>query len=145
MALTQQELQFIHDFGQTFYSSGQKALSGQIIGLLIVRGKEVITLDEIVKNLNVSKGPVSQCVRELCVRNLLQKKWIKGERKNQYQLAPEAWTNSIALLLAPLRQRLRIIETFLQAESPEESTSILNDVHKTYSHFLKKYHPSPRK
>ncbi len=111
--------QFIQMFGQSFYMAGHKALGGQILALLVLHEDGVITLDEITDRLHVSKGPVSQVVRELCEQGLLQKTWNKGSRRLYFRLTPKAWSQSIRLLIHPLQHRLQSIQQLLHRIPPE--------------------------
>lgn len=132
--------QFVQAFGQSFYMAGHKALGGQILALLLLHDDGVITLDEITEQLHVSKGPVSQVVRELCDQGLLQKTWNKGSRRLYFRLTPNAWSQSIRLLLQPLQNRLNSIQDLTQklpldkfAKHPKTQLARLLDVYRTFA------------
>lgn len=93
--------------------AGQKSLNGQILGLFLVHADRELTLDEITRDLGVSKGPVSQSVRELSEQRLLQKIWKKGRRRHYYRLAENFWPRTIQRLLEPLHHRLKLAQELL--------------------------------
>ena len=93
--------EFIQDYGEGYHHFGLPKLMGRIVGLLLFEGKP-LSLDYITTELNVSKGPVSQITRRLKDHNLVEQKWIPGDRKDYYQSAQnifgKAFTNRISLM-----------------------------------------------
>ena len=97
--------EFIQDFGEAYHHSGLPKLMGRIVGLLLFERKP-LSLDYITQELNVSKGPVSQISRRLKEHNLIQRKWVPGNRKDFYETAPyifgKAFLNRISLMKSNL-------------------------------------------
>lgn len=91
-------------FGRFFYGSGHKALSGQILGLLLSQPEHAWSLDDVANELRVSKGPVSQCMRDLRNKALVRKIYAPAGRRQYYRLADDVWLALARLFLTPLRE-----------------------------------------
>ena len=62
--LQQAQQDFIEAFGNLYAAYGWKRLDGLILGLLLARA-EIMSLDDICRDLGRSKGPISEAVRQL--------------------------------------------------------------------------------
>jgi HTH-type transcriptional regulator, osmoprotectant uptake regulator len=80
----------IKNFGVAYRAFGLSKLMGHIVALLIY-SPEPISLQEIAKSLNRSKGPVSQILRRLRDRNLIRRVWQPTSRKDFYEIQPEVF------------------------------------------------------
>ena len=87
--------EFIQDYGLAYQSFGLPRLMGWIVGLLL-QSDDPISLDEITDELQVSKGPVSQIMRRLRERNLVQKVWVPGSRRDYYRAEPDIFGQAFA-------------------------------------------------
>ena len=103
--------EFIQDFGEAYHRNGLPTLMGRIVGLLLFVN-EPITLDEITKQLNVSKGPVSQVMRRLRDHNLIQRIWIPGDRKDYYQAEPDIFGNAFRNQISLIKQNLELVDKY---------------------------------
>lgn len=61
-------------------------VGGQIYALLFLT-REPMSLDEIAEDLKISKGNVSVNIRMLEDKGLAKEVWVKGDRKNYYQVS----------------------------------------------------------
>ncbi len=120
----------IHSYGLLFYQAGQKELSGQIFGLFLSNEKEALALDDIVAALQVSKGPVSQCIRFLSDAGLLKQVRLNGQRRRFYRLADKVWQAMGRLFLKPLQEQLELAQLAFneQAKTPAEK-QLLDKLH----------------
>jgi len=107
MTLTLKQ-EFIQDFGEAYHRNGLPTLMGRIVGLLLFVYKP-ITLDEITEQLNVSKGPVSQVMRRLRDHNIIQRKWIPGDRKDYYQAESDIFGNAFRNQISLTKQNLDLV------------------------------------
>lgn len=96
----------IKNFGVAYRAFGLSKLMGHIVALLI-SSHEPISLEEIAKSLNRSKGPVSQILRRLRDRNLIRRVWQPTSRKDFYEIQPEifeiAYRNNLELIKSNTR------------------------------------------
>lgn len=79
---------FIEAAGHTTQSFGLGRIIGHIFALLYLSPKP-LCLDEIVKELGVSKASVSLAVRQLERWSALRRIWVKGDRKDYYEAETE--------------------------------------------------------
>ncbi len=64
--------EIIQSFGHAYQAFGLSTLMGKIVALLLF-SDEPLSLDDISRNLEMSKGPISQIARRLTERNLIRK------------------------------------------------------------------------
>ncbi len=79
---------FIQNFGDAYELFGLPKLMGRIVGLLLY-AYGAINLDDISRELKVSKGPVSQVTRRLRDNGLIQRVWVPGDRRDYYEAVPD--------------------------------------------------------
>jgi len=103
--------EFIQDFGEAYYRNGLPTLMGRIVGLLLLVNRP-ISLDEITKQLNVSKGPVSQVMRRLRDHHLIQRIWIPGDRKDYYQAESDIFGNAFHNQVSLMKQNLALADKY---------------------------------
>ena len=106
--------EFIQDFGEAYHRNGLPTLMGRIVGLLLFVNKP-ITLDEITKQLNVSKGPVSQVMRRLRDHHLIQRIWIPGDRKDYYKAESDIFGNAFRNQVTLMEQNLALVRNYQSA------------------------------
>jgi DNA-binding transcriptional regulator GbsR (MarR family) len=75
---------FIDSMGRISKFWGFNRLMGQLYGLLYL-SREPMTLDQLAEGLMVSKGSVSINVRALERWGMVEKVWIKADRKDYYK------------------------------------------------------------
>ena len=88
-AMTTQSLdaarrKFIEAGGNTTQSFGFGRIPGQLFALLYLSAKP-LCLDDIARELGVSKASVSMTVRQLEQWAAVRRVWVKGDRKDYYE------------------------------------------------------------
>jgi DNA-binding MarR family transcriptional regulator len=100
---------FIEDFGEAYVRFGHPKLMGRIVGLLLCQ-ESAISLDQMVELLEVSKGPVSQIAQRLLERNLIERRWIPGDRKDYYEAHTHIFPNAFKNLLGQFELNLQLAQ-----------------------------------
>ena len=101
-ALAVTRAQFIEVAGNTTQSFGFGRIMGQIYALLYMSARP-LCLDDIARDLSVSKASVSTTVRQLESWAAVKRVWVKGDRKDYY----EAESNFSTLLRHGVLARVR--------------------------------------
>lgn len=76
---------FVDELGMISQESGESRISGRMIGLLLVEGRE-LSLAEISERLGVSRASVSTNARLLASRGVIQRTAHAGNRQDYYEL-----------------------------------------------------------
>jgi len=74
--------------GELAVSLGLNRVVGQLYALLYFSSRP-ISLDEMTERLKMSKGNISLNIRELEKWEAVRKVWVKGSRKDHYQVEPD--------------------------------------------------------
>lgn len=111
----------IADFAEAYSSFGLNPLMGRIVALLII-SKEPQSLDGIAESLEMSKGPISQICRRLKDRNLIEKVWVPGDRKDYYKATSDIFGQAYENQMEKMRKNIEIAQRY-----SEETQSIQND------------------
>ena len=104
---------FIQDFGEAYHIFGLPRLMGRVVGLLLHADKP-LSLDSITKELNVSKGPVSQILKRLRDHNQVQRIWVPSDRKDYYAAHQDIFENSFIHHMKMMEQNLLIAKKYHQ-------------------------------
>lgn len=113
--------QIVADFAEGYSNFGLNPLMGRIVGLLII-SEDPQSLDDIVEQLEMSKGPISQICRRLKERGLIEKVWIPGDRKDYYQAADDIFGKAYANQINKMQKNKEIAEKYLsKAQSADSS------------------------
>lgn len=81
-----EQKKLVEDIGVYFDNQGFQPIAGRIIGFLMVMDKERYSFDEIIENLQISKGSASTILRILQLRGEIEYITIPGDRKKYYQI-----------------------------------------------------------
>jgi DNA-binding transcriptional regulator GbsR (MarR family) len=129
--------EFIMNFGHAYKAFGLSKLMGHVVALLIYSTKP-ISLEEIAKLLNRSKGPISQITRRLRDKHLIRRVWQPTSRKDFYEIEPEIFENAFRNNLDLVRNNLKIAQNF-QAEiknnNIEDADLLKNRLNEMYSFY----------
>lgn len=112
--------QVVADFAEGYSNFGLNPLMGRIVGLLII-SKDPQSLDDIVEQLEMSKGPISQICRRLKERGLIEKVWIPGDRKDYYQAADDIFGKAYANQINKMQDNIEIAEKYLSIAQSMDS------------------------
>lgn len=117
----------IADFAEAYSSFGLNPLMGRIVALLII-SKEPQSLDGIAESLEMSKGPISQICRRLKDRNLIEKVWVPGDRKDYYKATNDIFGKAYENQMEKMRKNVEIAERY------SEETNSINNEASNYAH-----------
>ena len=90
MNLTEAKLQFIASWGAFGTHWGINRTMAQIHALLMVSA-EPITQDDIMEQLNISRGNVNMNIRDLITWGLVDRILLSGERKEYFSAEKDTW------------------------------------------------------
>lgn len=109
MSKEKQELMnsIIADYAESYGSFGLNPLMGRIVALLII-SREPRSLDDIAETLEMSKGPISQICRRLKDKNLIEKVWVPGDRKDYYKAAEDIFGQAFQNQMEKMRRNISI-------------------------------------
>lgn len=104
----------IADFAEAYSNFGLNPLMGRIVALLII-SKDPQSLDDITEKLEMSKGPISQICRRLKERNLIEKVWIPGDRKDYYKATEDIFGQAFENQKTKMFRNVEIAERYAEA------------------------------
>lgn len=90
MKLAEAKKQFISSWGAFGTHWGINRTMAQIHALLLV-SPEPVTQDEIMAELNISRGNVNMNIRELISWNLVERIIVSGERREYFSAEKDIW------------------------------------------------------
>lgn len=117
----QQEI--IQNFGYAYKAFGLSKIMGHVVALLIF-SPVPISLDDICKNLNRSKGPISQIMRRLRDKNLIRRVWQPAGRKDYYEIQPEIFENSFRNNFELVKSNTRLAASLKESVLKEKNKSL---------------------
>lgn len=137
MELTESKERFIHAWGTLSAQWGINRTMSQIHALLLLSDK-ALNADEIMKELQISRGNVNMNLRDLISWGLIFKQLIPGERKEYFIAEKDIWkaTRQISRErrrreLTPLLDTMAELKTGLKGDKSaeaQEMLKIVNDI-----------------
>lgn len=112
-------------FIETAGYSAQSLCTGRVIGQIFAHtylAREPQSLDDLKEKLGISKGSASQSVRQLEQWGALRKIWIKGERRDYYEVCDDFGKIVRKAVLDHVARRMETVDLFL-----EQAETILAD------------------
>lgn len=120
----------IADNMETF---GVSSTVGRLLGIIYMN-REAMTLDSLADETGMSKTRMSQVMRQMISLNIAEKEYVKGSRKDHYNVERDYAQTFISLFTSNwsevvkrntnlerrLREQIRHLETFLTEDSPED-------------------------
>ena len=76
----------VEEIGKYYVKQGIQPVASRIIALLMVMDKEQYTFDEIVEELNISKGAASNALKILDIIKAIDYTTFPGDRKRYFHL-----------------------------------------------------------
>lgn len=116
--------QLIEDFGHAYSAFGQPRVRGRIVGLLL-SDEESLSLDDIVRLLQVSKGPVSVETRNLEEFGMIRTVKKPGDRKIYFEATEHPFSLAARRNLWLIRRSQQIASSYL--ESKNNLTPVVKD------------------
>lgn len=101
---------FVEEFGLLSQENGDSRISGRIVGLLIIEGRE-LSLGQISDRLKVSRASVSTNARHLARRGVITLTTHAGDRQDYYQISSFRDFDMLDELAVRFRRHARIIES----------------------------------
>ncbi|MFA6541034.1 MAG: winged helix DNA-binding protein [Bacteroidota bacterium] len=118
--LTSHQKLFVEEYGNLYASYGFKRLNGLIIGLLLTTPGP-LSLGEIGRLLNRSKGLISEATRRLTEYGFIKKSSGADSRKDYYIADSDIFINVFHFNMGTVRKNISIAETFLHALSSDRT------------------------
>lgn len=120
----------IADNMETF---GVSSTVGRLLGIIYMN-REAMTLDSLAEETGMSKTRMSQVMRQMISFNIAEKEYVKGSRKDHYNVERDYAQTFISLFTSNwsevvkrntslerrLREQIRHLETFLTEDSSEK-------------------------
>jgi DNA-binding transcriptional regulator GbsR (MarR family) len=110
-------------FGEAYRAFGLNRQMGRIVALLML-SPEPLSLDEITKQLGLSKGPVSQLTRRLLERNIVRKVWNPGSRKDYFEIQPQSFSNAFGNFVDLIKHNVQIAKHLIDEIDRRETEHI---------------------
>jgi DNA-binding transcriptional regulator GbsR (MarR family) len=120
--LTPEQQQFIERVGLYFEQYHLSRIGGRLLGLLLLLDHP-IGLGEMADLLGVSRASVSTNIRTAADFGLTELVTRPGDRRDYYQVGPEAWNKGIETRIEGARQLRRIAEQGLAATAQTGATA----------------------
>jgi DNA-binding transcriptional regulator GbsR (MarR family) len=136
MDLKEAKDRFIHTWGTLATQWGINRTMSQIHALLLLSPKS-LNADEIMDELQISRGNVNMNLRDLMTWGLIYKQLLPGERKEYFHAEKDIWKVARQIArerrrreIAPILETLEDIKKGLAADSDEhrELLKIVNDI-----------------
>ena len=102
----------VEDFGKAYNNWGLSKLKGRIVGLLLFN-QMPLSLDDIANELHVTKGSVSTIARQLEEVGLIRKVWVKGDRKDYYEIVSDVFSTTSEHNLKLLKDNVLIAQKYI--------------------------------
>jgi DNA-binding transcriptional regulator GbsR (MarR family) len=119
MKLSEAKAQFISNWGAFGTHWGINRTMAQIHALLLI-SPDPITQDEIMEELNISRGNVNMNTRDLVDRGLVQRVLIPGERKEFFSAEKDIWKVATQIIRERKKRELDpMLKLLVQLEKVE--------------------------
>jgi DNA-binding transcriptional regulator GbsR (MarR family) len=113
-----EQVHFVEEVGLMFELAGLPRMSGRIFGWLLISNPPQQSHSEIAEVLQASKGSISTMTRLLIQIGLIERVSLPGERRDYFQIKPNAWSQMT-------KQRMAQITAFRQLA--EKGLDLLKD------------------
>ncbi len=127
MKLTEAKQQFISSWGAFGTHWGINRTMAQIHALLLV-SPDPITQDDIMEELNISRGNVNMNIRELISWGLVERVILPGERKEYFSAEKDIW-KVVKMIVKERKKRelepmLQLLDKLEEVEGDKRDKSI---------------------
>lgn len=116
----------IEDFGTMLEASGGSRSLGKVLGYLFLAG-EPRSLDDIARDLSVSKPTASIAVRHGVQVRLFRKVGLPGSRRDYYEVLSDAWTGATQASLARGQAFQSLLERAAEAAASDVAMNRLEE------------------
>jgi len=115
------QIMLVEEIGKYYVKQGLQPVASRIIALLMVMDKEQYTFDEIIEELNISKGATSNALKTLETIKAIDYTTFPGDRKRYFHLKR---LNKFALMddiFEKLNSSKGIIESIVELKTNKNS------------------------
>jgi len=124
--LNDEQKVLIEDFGTYIESSGGARSLGKIWGYLVISGSPK-SLDDMVNDLQISKGMASLSVRQGVQISLFRKVGIPGSKRDFYQLHTDAWASTLHTSIAQGAMMAQYLRRAKELVLEEQAVSTIDE------------------
>jgi hypothetical protein len=104
----------IDDFGTMLEGMGGGRMVGRVLGLLTVSDPAALSAEDISTQLRASRGAISQATRLLVQIGMIRRVSKPGERRDYFQVRPDAWNESTRRRLTEFDRLIGLYEQGLR-------------------------------
>lgn len=126
-----EQMHFVEEVGLMFEMAGLPRMSGRIFGWLLISNPPQQSHSELAEVLQASKGSISTMTRLLIQIGLIERLSLPGERRDYFQIKPNAWSQMT-------KQRMAQITAFRQLA--EKGLELLKDTSPRHQQRLQEMH-----
>ena len=126
--MTETEAKFLEELSVRFEEDGEPHIAGLIMGWLLICEPPEQSFNQLVDELQVSKGSVSNMTRHLEYKRLIEKVRKPGERQIYFRIRPSAWEEVMNKHLEITRKLYQIAQKgidLLEHESEERKQRLM--------------------
>lgn len=116
--------ELIEYIGRYSEKDGLQPYASRILGLLMVTDKEEYTFDEIVSEMQISKGCVSMALQNLELRGLVEYVTYPGDRKRYYRVISRDVSSIIEEAENRIIQHVEMIERIISLKTDQHSSNV---------------------
>jgi DNA-binding transcriptional regulator GbsR (MarR family) len=132
--------ELIEYIGRYSEHDGFQPVAGRIMALLMVMDQEEYTFDEIVKEMQTSKGCVSLALQNLELRGIVEYITYPGDRKRYYRIISKDVHAIIGEAEKRIKQHIDMIDQIvcLKTDQDSQNVTLLKSISEGLKFFMKK-------
>ena len=111
--------QFIEDAGDTLEEHGLPHMAGRVLGALMICVPPHMSMDELAKQLQASKGSISSATQILLRLGIIEKISMPGHRRHYYRPRPNLWSDLFAQQMGYLKEHHELADLGLKTLAGE--------------------------
>jgi len=115
----------VEEIGKYYVKQGLQPVASRIVAMLMVMDKELYTFDEIIQELNISKGAASNALKTLEIIKAIDYTTFPGDRKRYFHLKRLNRFGLMDDIYEKLNDSKNIIESILELKSDKNSDNSL--------------------
>lgn len=132
--------ELVEYIGRNSERDGIQPVAARVMALLMVMDKEEYTFDEIVREMQISKGSVSIALKNLELRGIIEYITYPGDRKKYYRFISRDVKMIIAEAEKRIKQHIDMIDqiVFLKTAQDSQNVKLLKSISEGLKFFMKK-------
>lgn len=129
-----EQMHFVEEVGLMFELAGLPRMSGRIFGWLLISQPQQQSHSELAEVLQASKGSISTMTRLLIQIGLIERLSLPGERRDYFQIKPNAWSQMTKQRMAQITAFRELAEKgldLLKCAPPHQQQRLqeMRDIH----------------